>query len=49
VSDSAWGILAGSARTWLSGAPHRLERLGGGGGVMMIALGARLAVTGRKD
>jgi threonine/homoserine/homoserine lactone efflux protein len=49
VSDSAWGILAGSARAWLAGAPHRLERLGGGGGVMMIALGARLAVTGRKD
>lgn len=49
VSDSAWGILAGSARSWLSGAPHRLERLGGAGGLVMIGLGARLAVTGRKD
>lgn len=49
VSDSAWGVLAGTARAWLSGAPHRLERLGGAGGLMMIGLGARLAVTGRKD
>jgi threonine/homoserine/homoserine lactone efflux protein len=49
VSDSAWGILAGSARSWLAGAPHRLERLGGAGGLVMIGLGARLAVTGRND
>lgn len=49
VSDSAWGILAGTARTWLAGAPHRLERLGAGGGLVMIGLGARLAVTGRRD
>jgi threonine/homoserine/homoserine lactone efflux protein len=49
VSDSAWGVLAGSARAWLSGAPHRLERLGGAGGLVMIGLGARLAVTGRRD
>lgn len=49
VSDSAWGILAGTVRSWLSGAPHRLERLGGAGGLVMIGLGARLAVTGRKD
>jgi threonine/homoserine/homoserine lactone efflux protein len=49
VSDSAWGVLAGTARAWLSGAPHRLERLGGAGGLMMIGLGTRLAVTGRKD
>lgn len=49
VSDSAWGVLAGSARVWLAGAPHRLERLGGAGGLVMIGLGARLAVTGRRD
>ena len=49
VSDSAWGILAGTARAWLSGAPHRLERLGGAGGLVMIGLGTRLAVTGRRD
>lgn len=49
LSDSAWGVLAGTVRAWLSGAPHRLERLGGAGGLMMIGLGTRLAVTGRKD
>lgn len=49
VSDSAWGMLAGTARAWLSGRPHRLERLGGAGGLMMIGLGTRLALTGRRD
>jgi threonine/homoserine/homoserine lactone efflux protein len=49
VCDSAWGVLAGTARSWLAGAPHRLARLGGVGGLVMIGLGARLAVTGRKD
>lgn len=49
LSDSMYGILAGTARTWLAGRPHRLERLGGAGGLVMIGLGARLAVTGRND
>jgi threonine/homoserine/homoserine lactone efflux protein len=49
LSDSAYGVLAGTARAWLSGRPHRLERLGGAGGLMMIGLGTRLAVTGRRD
>jgi threonine/homoserine/homoserine lactone efflux protein len=49
VSDSAWGLLAGTARAWLSGQPHRLERLGGAGGLMMIGLGTHLALTGRRD
>jgi threonine/homoserine/homoserine lactone efflux protein len=49
VSDSAYGVLAGTARTWLADRPHRLERLGGAGGLMMIGLGTRLAVTGRRD
>jgi threonine/homoserine/homoserine lactone efflux protein len=49
VSDSTWGMLAGTARTWLAGRPHRLERLGGAGGLMIIGLGARLALTGRHD
>jgi threonine/homoserine/homoserine lactone efflux protein len=49
VCDGAWGLLAGSARAWLSGAPHRLERLGGAGGLIMIGLGTRLAITGRSD
>jgi threonine/homoserine/homoserine lactone efflux protein len=49
VMDSCWGLAAGTARAWLAGRPHRLERLGGAGGLVIIGLGARLALTGRKD
>ena len=49
VLDSCWGLAAGTARAWLAGRPHRLERLGGAGGLVIIGLGARLALTGRKD
>ena len=48
VSDSAWGVAAGSARAWLSRSPRRLAALGGTGGLVMIALGLRLAATGRE-
>jgi threonine/homoserine/homoserine lactone efflux protein len=47
VSDSAWGVAAGTARAWLSRSPRRLAALGGTGGLVMITLGLRLAVTGR--
>jgi threonine/homoserine/homoserine lactone efflux protein len=49
VSDSAWGMVAGTARSWLARSPRRLEALGGVGGLTMIGLGVRLAATGRKD
>lgn len=49
VSDSAWGLAAGTARSWFSRSPRRLARIGGLGGLMMIGLGARLALSGRKD
>ena len=49
VSDSTWAIVASGARTWLARSPRRLSRLGGAGGVMMIGIGARLALTGRPD
>jgi threonine/homoserine/homoserine lactone efflux protein len=49
IMDSCWGLAAGTARTWLAGRPHRLERLGGVGGLVIVGLGARLALTGRKD
>ena len=39
-SDSLWALLAGKARDWLARKPQRLDRLGAGGGVMMIGLGA---------
>jgi threonine/homoserine/homoserine lactone efflux protein len=49
ASDSAWAIAAGSARAWLARSRGRLEALTGAGGVVLIGLGVRLAVTGRRD
>lgn len=49
VSDSAWGLAAGTAREWLARSPRRLELVGGTGGLVMIGLGVRLAIAGRKD
>ncbi|HEX3331304.1 MAG TPA: LysE family translocator, partial [Gaiellales bacterium] len=49
ISDSAWAIASGSARTWIARSRGRLEALAGAGGVVLIGLGQRLAVTGRKD
>lgn len=47
--DSVWALLAATARGWFSRSPRRLELIGGTGGLMMIGLGATIAVTGRKD
>lgn len=49
VSDSTWALAAGTVRTWLANSPRRLELLGGASGLAMIAIGARLALTGRND
>ena len=49
VSDGAWALAAGTARAWLGRSPRRLELIGGTGGLMMIGIGASLAITGRKD
>ena len=49
VSDSMWGMAAGTARSWLASSPRRLEALGGVGGLTMIGLGLRLAAAGRRD
>jgi len=49
VSDAAWAVAAGSARTWLGRSPRRMELIGGTSGLVMIGLGASLAITGRKD
>jgi threonine/homoserine/homoserine lactone efflux protein len=49
ASDSMWALAAGTVRAWLAGSPRRLELLGGTGGLVMIGIGARLALTGRKD
>jgi threonine/homoserine/homoserine lactone efflux protein len=49
ISDSTWALAAGTVRAWLSSSPRRLELLGGVGGLTMITIGTRLALTGRKD
>jgi threonine/homoserine/homoserine lactone efflux protein len=49
VSDSTWGIAAGSARERLGRSPRRLARLGAAGGLTMIGLGLGLALTGRRS
>jgi threonine/homoserine/homoserine lactone efflux protein len=49
VSDSVWGLAAGTARLWLARSPRRLELVGGASGLVMIGLGLRLALAGRKD
>jgi threonine/homoserine/homoserine lactone efflux protein len=49
LSDGAWGLLAGTVRHWFAGSPKRLERLVGAGGIAIVGLGVRLAVTGRHD
>jgi threonine/homoserine/homoserine lactone efflux protein len=49
VSDGAWGLAAGTAREALARSPRLLETFRGFGGLVMIGLGARLLVTGRKD
>ncbi|MEW2495138.1 LysE family translocator [Streptomyces nodosus] len=46
VSDSAWGLLAGTARGWFRGSPRRLSAIGTASGAVMVGLGVRLALTG---
>ncbi len=48
VCDSCWAMVAGSARQALASSPRRLERLGAAGGLVMIGLGARLALDGAR-
>jgi threonine/homoserine/homoserine lactone efflux protein len=48
ASDGSWALVAGTARQWLGRSPRRLEALSAGGGLTLIALGAWLALTGRR-
>jgi threonine/homoserine/homoserine lactone efflux protein len=49
VCDSSWALAAGTARAWFAASPRRLELVGGTGGLVLIGLGASLALTGRRD
>jgi len=49
VSDSMWALIASTARSWFSRSPRRLELVGGTSGLVMIGIGASLALTGGRD
>ncbi|MFZ0977643.1 MAG: LysE family translocator [Solirubrobacteraceae bacterium] len=49
VSDSIWALAAGSFRAWFARSPRRLELVGGTGGLAIVAVGAALIVSGRKN
>jgi threonine/homoserine/homoserine lactone efflux protein len=49
ISDSAWALAAGTARAWLASSPRRLALIGGAGGLAMIGIGTRLALSGQPD
>jgi len=49
AGDSVWALAAGRARDWFARSPRRLERLGAGGGTLMIGLGVSVAIAGRPS
>ena len=48
-SDTMWALAAGWFRLWFARSPRRLELIGGAGGLAIVAVGAGLLVSGRKD
>lgn len=49
VTDSVWAMGAGAARSWLARSPRRIEGIGAASGLVMVGLGARVALTGRPS
>jgi threonine/homoserine/homoserine lactone efflux protein len=49
VCDSAWALGAGTARAWFAKSPRRLEMIGGAGGMVIMGLALKLAITRCKD
>jgi threonine/homoserine/homoserine lactone efflux protein len=49
VSDSVWVVAASRVRSWFARSPRRLELIGGSGGLAIVAVGAGVLATGRKD
>jgi threonine/homoserine/homoserine lactone efflux protein len=49
ASDTMWALAAGRFRTWFARSPRRLELVGGAGGLAIVAIGAGLIVSGRRD
>ncbi|WUC05041.1 LysE family transporter [Nocardia sp. NBC_00565] len=46
LSDGTWAMIAGTARAWFVRSPHRLESVGATGGLMIIGVGASVALSG---
>ncbi|KJF17231.1 MULTISPECIES: LysE family translocator [Acidithrix] len=46
ISDSVYGILAGTFRGWLSGSSRRLANLSGAGGLLIVVMGVSLLIFG---
>jgi threonine/homoserine/homoserine lactone efflux protein len=49
VSDTIWAMAAGGFRAWFSRSPRRLELVGGAGGLAIVAVGAGLLISRRKQ
>jgi threonine/homoserine/homoserine lactone efflux protein len=45
LSDGTWGLLAGTARTWLATDARRLERLRFTGGAVIVVLGISVIIA----
>ena len=45
LSDGTWGLVAGTAREWLSGNPRRLVTMRVVGGCVMMVLGLAVLIT----
>lgn len=45
IADTLWGVAGSSVRNWAATAPHRIERLIGGGGLCIIGVGTWLALS----
>jgi threonine/homoserine/homoserine lactone efflux protein len=45
LSDSTWGVVAGTAREWLAGSPGRLVAMRATGGCVMVTLGVLIIVS----
>jgi threonine/homoserine/homoserine lactone efflux protein len=49
VAVGVGALAAGGFRAWFARSPRRLELIGGAGGLAIVAVGAGLLVSGRKN
>lgn len=48
ITDTAWALAAGRARSWLAKSPRRMTTFGRIGGLSIIGVGVSAAVTGNR-